>query len=173
MRETIDSLARMLDPTRDRLDEQRLDHVHLFHLFGDPLLRLPTPLEVKLETPETARPNTTIMVRGVLPDSERTVIGNRRAVVELAVPKERNTVTVPGNRTFSLTEESVKEFNTLYAQANRRVVSRVIVDVTHQEFIAELPIPNLSRAETGSYDLRVYYETPDAFGLGSRAIHVK
>jgi len=173
VREMVDSLAKMLDPTRERLEEQRLDHVHLFHLFGDPLLRLPMPIPVKLDAPETAKPETTITVHGILPNSEKPSPGKRRAVVELAVPKSRNTVSAPKNRTFSLTEESVREFNTLYARANRRVVSRVIVDVSQREFSAELPIPNLPRAEKGEYDLRVYYETPDSFGLGSRTILIK
>ena len=173
VREMIDALAKMLDPTRDRLAEQRMDHVHLFQLFGDPLLRLPTPLTVRLDAPETAKPNTTISVHGVLPDSEAKAAGPRRAVVEIAVPKSRNTAASPKNRKFSPTQESASEFNTLYVQANRRVVSRAIADVSGREFSVEIPVPNLSNAEKGDYDLRVYYETPDSFGLGSRKIVVK
>jgi len=178
VRDMVDSLAKMLDPTRGRLEEQRLDHVHLFHLFGDPLLRLPTPLGVKLDAPETAKPNTTIAIHGLLPavtvpDGEKWASGQCRAVVELAVPKSRNTVFAPKNRVFSLTAESVREFNALYAQANQRVISRVIVNVSQQEFYAQLPIPNLLKTQKGDFDLRVYYETPDSFGLGSRTITVR
>ena len=143
VREMVESLAKVLDPTRDRLEEQRRDHIHLFHLFGDPLLRLPMPLEAKLEAPETARPNTAVTVRCILPDSEKTATGKRRAIVEIALPKSRNTASTPKNRVFSLTEESVREFNTLYAQANRRVISQVLVEVSQQEFSVEIPIPNL------------------------------
>ncbi len=173
VREMVDSLAKMLDPTGNRLEEQRRDHVHLFQLFGDPLLRLPTPLPVRLDAPETAKPDSTVTVHGLLPDSEKDATGKRRAVVELAVPKSRNVVSMPKKRAFHLTEESVQEFNTLYAKANQRVVSRVIADVSDREFSVELPIPNRSRAEKGEYDLRVYYETPGSYGLGSRTITVK
>ena len=179
IREVVDSLAKMLDPTANRLEEQRFDHVHLFQLFGDPLLRLPTPITILLDAPETAKANTTINVRGVLPDTGKSDDGKmvrekRRVVVELAVPKARNTVFSPKNRTFDLTEESVQEFNTLYAEANRRVVSRVIIDVPEgRTFSAELPIPGFSRNEKGDYDLRVYYETANSYGLGSRTISVK
>ena len=174
VREVVDSLAKMLDPTANRLEEQRFDHVHLFQLFGDPLLRLPTPITVPLDVPETAKSNTTITVRGILPDDEKTANEKRRVVVELVVPKARNTVSTPKNRTFDLTEESVREFNTLYVEANQRVVSRIIVDVpTGNRFSAELPIPDFSRNEKGNYDIRVYYETANSYGLGSRTISVR
>ncbi len=47
---------------------QRLEHLEMFVLLGDPALRLPVlPVDIKLSTPDTATASKTITVKGNLP----------------------------------------------------------------------------------------------------------
>ncbi|MGC3966241.1 MAG: C25 family cysteine peptidase [Pirellulales bacterium] len=52
----LDALAKTLMPEADDLDAQRREHLHLFNLLGDPLLRMPRPESVTLEAPREVAP---------------------------------------------------------------------------------------------------------------------
>ena len=58
----IQSLGQAFSPEPDLLTAERGEHVHLMHLLGDPLLRLPRPAELKIESPEMTPPGSTINV---------------------------------------------------------------------------------------------------------------
>ena len=169
VREIVDSTASMFDPTRDKLDRQRLDHLYLFQLFGDPLLRIPQPLKIVVESPDKMKIGSTVDISGTIPRSS----GERKtekAFVDIAVPKSRNTVAHPKRLTFELTDETIDEYNSMYEKANHRMVYRTNAVINKDRFDCRFQVPKLPK---GEYDLRVYYESDDRLGLGAKTITIQ
>src|SRR5690606_8617528 len=50
-RALLDALAKAISPDPELLDEERREHLLLFNLLGDPLLRMPRPKPVQIELP--------------------------------------------------------------------------------------------------------------------------
>ena len=173
VQEIVDSMAAMFDPTRNKLDRQRLDHLYLFQLFGDPLLQIPRPLKIAIDSPDKMLRESTVDISGTIPrysGGQKSTAFQERAFVEIAVPKSRNTVAYPKRQVFELTDETVKEYNEMYEKSNRRTLLRADAKIVGNRFDCRLSIPKLPK---GEYDLRVYYESNDRFGLGAKTITVQ
>ena len=76
-RRLVDMLATAVSPAADMLPEERLEHVHLYNLLGDPLLKLHHPGEVVLDVPSGVTPGEQFTVRGSAPHSGDLVISVR------------------------------------------------------------------------------------------------
>ncbi|HEV7278900.1 MAG TPA: C25 family cysteine peptidase [Pirellulaceae bacterium] len=61
-RKLMDTLARAMSPHREELQAELDEHQALFHLLGDPLLRLPRQESLKLAAPAEAAPGETIEI---------------------------------------------------------------------------------------------------------------
>lgn len=165
----LDSIAKLMDPTKDRLDDQRRDHLHMFHLFGDPLLHLPKPLVLSFECPNTAKIGSTLSIRGSLPQSlTRT---DSHLFAELVIPVARNVVSTPNRATYDGSAEMNTEYNELYQRANQRVLARVELPIKDGQFSGELPLPTGIAPE--EYHLRLFYESPQQIGLGVKPIVIQ
>ncbi len=168
VREMVDSIAKMLDPKAERLEEQRIDHVHLFNLFGDPLLQVPKPIPLEFEAPGEAVSESIITVRGKIhpdPAAETEI-----AIIELSIPKARNVAVFPKRKTFEMTEATFAEFDRTYQAANQRTVVRIGAEIEEGTFSGQLPIP---KNALGDYDIRVYLDSESRFALGARPISIK
>lgn len=66
-RKMIDMLAHALTPSAEMLPPERLEHVHLYNLLGDPTLRLRHPELISLKAPRGVTPGETFSVDGVAP----------------------------------------------------------------------------------------------------------
>lgn len=62
--EKIDALAKVFDPNPKQLDDQLEDHIHLFNLFGDPLLKIRFPQQIQIAAPEIAYAAHSITISG-------------------------------------------------------------------------------------------------------------
>lgn len=62
-RQWIDNVAALLGTDAVSRQRERVEHAKLYHLFGDPMLRLRYPTTVQLEAPATASAGDTIQVR--------------------------------------------------------------------------------------------------------------
>ena len=71
-RKLLDAIAAGLSPTRESLRAEREEHAAMFHLLGDPLLRLRHPLTLPLraDVDQTA-PNAQLLIRGSAPCAGR------------------------------------------------------------------------------------------------------
>ena len=162
IRNMIDTMAWLSDPTSNRLNEQLIDHLHLFHLFGDPLLRLPLPKRLHFDSPQSIEAGGTLTVKGN--------IGQGGVIIaELASPRTRP-VAVPKERTpFKSTEEANAEFLKTYLAAN----NRSIIYVTHKPkegtFELELPVPD---DLDGEYVVRVFGANVEGVSVGSTKVTV-
>ncbi|NIP85183.1 MAG: hypothetical protein GTO03_06340, partial [Planctomycetales bacterium] len=110
-RAALDSLGRLFSGSREEMAGQRRDHLHLFNLVGDPLLRLYYPQPVRLEVPPTASPGETITVTGHTPLAGR-------ATLELVVRRDRLTFSPPPRKTYQPQEKFLADFDEVYRQAN-------------------------------------------------------
>ncbi len=162
IRGMIDTMAWLSDPTSSRLNEQLVDHAHLFHLFGDPLLRLPLPERLAVDVPKTVEAGGTLTVKG-------TIGQNGVVIAELVTPRIRP-AEVPKERTpFKSGEESNEEFMKTYLAANNRSI-RYITDKTEKgAFAVELPVPD---DLDGEYVVRVFGSDRGGVSLGSAMVTV-
>lgn len=64
-RALVDLLATALSPDKDKLGDERLEHLHLYNLLGDPTLRLRHPQELTLAAPRSVVAGEAIEIQGV------------------------------------------------------------------------------------------------------------
>lgn len=107
-RKMVDLLAAVVSPSAEMLPEERLEHVHLYNLLGDPLLLIRHPGEVVLEVPRGAAPGEPVVVRGIAP---------HHGVLSISVRH------LPGNAPVDPAASRVEQ----YEQANNGQVIRVQV----------------------------------------------
>jgi hypothetical protein len=50
-RQLLDAVAKVISPMPDQLEDERHEHLSLFNLLGDPLLRLPRSQSVRVQAP--------------------------------------------------------------------------------------------------------------------------
>jgi len=163
IRNMIDTMAWLSDPTSNRLNEQLIDHLHLFHLFGDPLLRLPLPGRLSFDSPQSVEAGGTLTVKGKLG-------AGGVVVAELAMPRTRPVI-VPKERTpFKSTPEANAELLKTYLAANNRSIIYVAHNMSKEEtFELELPVPD---DLVGEYVVRVFGANIEGVSVGSAKVIV-
>ncbi|MHC4937547.1 MAG: C25 family cysteine peptidase [Planctomycetota bacterium] len=128
---------------------ERIEHLYLYNLFGDPAMRLPHPAEAKVDA--------------VLGDAVRVAVASRTpGKYVLEILRERT----PRRR--MRTGDTDEEFLRAYHNANKWSVARVEGETKDGSITAELLKPKRS----GKYDVRVWIEGPQGVALGSQAIEV-
>lgn len=164
IRNSLDSLAKMLDPSSDRLTEQKSDHLHLFQLLGDPLLRVPLARGIEISAPKEAKAGEKLTF------SCRTPIRGGTVFAELAVPRTRQTVSSPHRPECVLDEMQRREIHNTYVKANTRsIVGRKSVTETG-EFEVSLDIPPEIK---GEHSIRIFVQGEHEHSLGSAKITVR
>lgn len=132
---------------------ERLEHLYLYNLFGDPSLRLPRPAEVAIECAAKARPSAELAVAG-------SVALEGEALVELVAER---TPLVPKRR-----GDTREDFEKTYANANAWTKASVRAPVKDGAFAAKLALPGSLRP--GAYHVRVYVEGKSGAAVGSRKV---
>jgi hypothetical protein len=160
-RATLDALAAAISPDPKQLAAERAEHVLLFNLLGDPLLRLryPRPVEIRAET---ATAGGRLRVVGATP-----VDGP--CLVELVSPRGTLTFTPPPRPQYPQGSAELAHFQEVYRRANDGRWSAAEALVRNGRFEAELAVP---RTAQGRCHLRVYVEGEDSFALGSAEIEI-
>jgi hypothetical protein len=159
-RMAMDALARLLSPTADELVAERAEHLDLFNLLGDPLLRLPYPQVVELQVETQATAGGKLLVRGKSPLAGR-------GVVELAVRRDRLSFRPPRRNT--LDEATLASFAEVYAKANEPRLHSAELDCAAGEFTTELMVPADAR---GPCQVRVFVEGAEACAAGGADVLV-
>lgn len=164
LREMLESIAKLLDPTAGRLGDQRLDHLHLFHLLGDPLLRIPSPEPLALECPDRVKAGEMLEIRG------RTSIRNAEVLFELAVPRIRATVPNPKRPECVLDETQRAEFASTYKKANDRVLALAKGACRNGEFTLRIKVPEKI---DGEHTVRVFVQGSDTHAIGAKTVEIR
>lgn len=164
-RESLTTLAGLLDPTADVLRVQLEEHAALFHLFGDPLLLLPSVRNLEIQCPNRAASGSRLRIEGTL--SDRDFPGTVR--LELFLPARRSSLNSPRRTELRFDPETRIKDNEEYRQANDRVVARSQAELRDGSFSAEIEIPAGLR---GEYVLRACAFKENRCYLGGRTIRV-
>jgi hypothetical protein len=157
---TLDWLAGTLGLHGD-LAGERAEHVLLFNLLGDPLLRVPHSREIKLDVPRRAAAGGVLEVSG-----ESTVAG--RGTVELVVRRDRLTFLPRARTTFELTDTAQREYEETYRRANDPRLQTVQFAVPAGKFTTTLRVPD---SASGACHVRMVVEG-DGVAFGSADVEV-
>jgi hypothetical protein len=162
-RKLLDSLARVIHPTKEDVDAERLEHLLLFNLIGDPLLRIPYPHAIHVNAPPRVTAGTSILVEGQSPIS-----GD--AVVELVCRPDRMRLRTGRRLRYDDSEEALARMSRVYEFANERRWNSRQVQVTGGRFHVRLPVPNEAQ---GPSHVRVMVQGQDEFALGASNIYIQ
>jgi hypothetical protein len=142
------------------LKQERLEHLQLFNLFGDPTMRLQNAQEVKISATERATAGQPITIQG-----ECSMAGT--ATVSLAKPLDR--VGEMPRDWYDGTESGRGQFDTTYQLVNRAAVASAQVEVKEGKFVASLPVPDDAE---GKYCIRVFVQGADGFAVGGSRVQI-
>jgi len=159
---TLDLLAKAIHPAADDLAAERAEHVLLFHLLGDPLLRLRHPEQVQLSVAEVVQPGGVLDVSGIAP-----VAGD--CTVELTVARDRFTFRPPSRREYDDSDGALAEYGDVYRRANDPRLAAVQVPVDAAPFRVRLKVPDDAR---GRCQIRVFVQGADEFAIGAVGVRI-
>ena len=162
-RKLMDSLAKTLSPTKEKLPVERREHTLMFNLLGDPLLRIQVPRRLVVSADESASAGETITIRGKSP-----IAG--RCVVELCCRRDRLTFDWSRRRNLAGGHEDLVAMNQTYAQANNQTWVRRNVDVRKGAFAVDIQLPVGAK---GPAHARVFVESGKDMALGSTDLYIR
>ena len=163
-RSLLDLLAKTLSPGPVDLAAERIEHVRMFNLIGDPLLRLRYPRPVQINVPASALGGTEIVASGTCP-----VDG--QATVELIVPHGRqHRAELPARHTGDRSRQALAAWQDTYRRANDPRLSTASCRVEKGRFATRLSIPS---GTEGTCRVRVFVTGTDDFALGATPLPVR
>jgi hypothetical protein len=161
-RQLLDGIAAALSPAADQLAEERLEHVALFNLLGDPLLRLPQPNGIELQTAETVRGGQVLKIAG-----RCELAGD--GWIELVCRRDRMRTGPTARRQFVPTHEFLQSFQDTYCQANDTVWIAQRFTSNGGDFELQLDVPPESN---GPCHVRAWVATAQHVALGAADVFV-
>lgn len=162
-RQMIEGMGKTFSPTPKLLSLEKLEHVQLIHLIGDPLLRIKRPEKIELETPMFSVAGEKLKIRGGAPAD-----GNLR--IELTYPRDRLRQRPPRRKEFDSSDASFNAYQETYEQAHNLICTAISVPVSKGEFEAELMVPLSAK---GRCLVRAMLNSGEVFALGSCPVDVK
>ena len=161
-RQLLDALAAAVSPAADQLAEERLEHVAMFNLLGDPLLRLPQPDSIQLQAADTVRGGQVLKVSG-----RCELVGD--GWVELVCRRDRTRGNLAARRQFEPTHPFLQSFQNTYQQANDPVWTARPFTSNGGEFELQLSVP---RDCSGPCHVRALVTTHENVALGAADVFV-
>jgi hypothetical protein len=159
-RAALDAIAAVVGPGTDQLEAERAEHLDLFNLLGDPLLRVAYPGKIAVTVEPVAKAGTKLAVSLTTPLAGR-------GVVELAVRRDRLTFTPPRRERFDAGQ--LAEYDEIYRLANEtRLVSRR-VELAAGSSATELEVPGEAR---GACHVRVFLVGPQGCAAGAGDVRI-
>lgn len=164
IRGALDAMASLIMPGTkpDLLRAERLEHVALFHILGDPLLRLrhPQPLEVdSADAAPSGRP-LEILIRS-------SIAGDAR--IDLLCRRDGNKSSVASRRRFDASDASLSAFQADYDRANDLCWRSWDREISKGHSTIILDVPNEA---WGACVVRVHVANETSDALGSREIRI-
>ena len=159
----IGSLGLAFSPEPGLLNDERGEHVHLMHLLGDPLLRLPRPMKLKLNSPPTAKRGDKITIKGQAPS-------DGSLLLDLSYRRNRFRHRPPRRTKYSNNDEALNEFQTVYERTQNLVCTVRKIEVQPGPFEFELTVPEDC---SGACFVRGMLVAKDDVFLGANEIEIK
>jgi hypothetical protein len=158
----IDSIASLLSPAGSDLAEERLEHVHLFNLLGDPLLGLAYPRQARVETSSSVKAGGLLKVSGTSP-----IDGT--ATIELVVRRDRLKFQPMPRPEYQASREAGDEYRRTYMAANDSRLVSVHSPVVGGQFETQIKVPADAR---GHCHVRVFVQGRGTFATGAADVRV-
>ncbi|MGI9519491.1 MAG: C25 family cysteine peptidase [Pirellulaceae bacterium] len=136
-RSKLKLLGETFSPSGEQLQTEAIEHVHLFHLLGDPLLRVARPASIQLAAEPTDEGDR-VVVTGSSPHAGQLLL-------ELVYCRDRFHERPPRRREFTNDPDVLTEYAEIYQKANCRTVSEQSVEVAAGPFRVELEVPEWAR----------------------------
>ncbi len=162
VRKTLDLLAAAISPQPRLLEAERVEHVMMFNLLGDPLLRMRHPKPLVLEPPASPVAGEFLVVSGTSP-----VAG--RCVLELIVAPGRLVKRPAPRVVFPRTDEQMNRLQEDFQRANNLCLASVAGDVPEGRFQMRLAVPEQSE---GRCFVRAFVQGPSDFAMGAAPVRV-
>lgn len=159
----VDQLAKTLSPDPELLDEEREEHIRLFHLIGDPLMRIRYPKPINLDVAEYGTAGDFIDVRG---QSDL----NGPCVVELVCRRDRLTFRPQARPKFEFDANWLSGLQETYFRANNTVWVTTDAKILNGQLAVKLKVPDNAR---GSAHVRVFSGQRQGFAMGSADIYLR
>ena len=148
-------------------DTQRLEHLEMFVLLGDPAIRLAgMPSDVQLDVPPGAAPGTSVRIGGRLP--QRLAGANVRVTIERPLTSSPMGIRRLPPKTAGTAWQQAVMAN--HERANRFVLVEKRVVASGREFQAILSLPQV--VPPGDMIVRVYASTLTAEAMGVATLRV-
>jgi hypothetical protein len=162
-RRLIEAVAAAVSPAPNELPLERTEHLLLFNLIGDPLLRLRQPRALELQAPQYAAAGGDVEVTVISPLAGK-------CTLELVCRRDRFTFTPPARPHFDPADGALAAYDEVYDRANDGRFAARQMDVLPGATRAVLPVPREAR---GSCHVRAYVEGNEDFALGSADVYVR
>jgi Peptidase family C25 len=159
----LDGVASLMSPHLEELEEERREHLHIFNLLGDPMLRLAHPEGVQLTASREAHPGETLRV-----DGHSAVAG--RGILELVCRRDCNKHQPPVRDRFDPTDKALAAFQPVYEQSLDRCWARWSLDLPAGDFATGVTVPENAR---GPCHLRLIVANHTAHALGATNLYVR
>jgi hypothetical protein len=132
-RQMIESMGQAFSPNPQWLPLERHEHLLMFHLLGDPLLRVPRPGTLDLQA-ELAEPRL-VEVTGNAPEPGR-------LIVEVCYQRDRLRFRHDRRKSFETDPKELAAFEETYRRSNDLVCVAEVVQVPAGDFRVELAVPS-------------------------------
>lgn len=163
-RQLIDALAAAVSPAANMLEEERREHLHLFNLLGDPLLRIHHPENARLELPEDVDAGQTVDISVDSPLAGK-------GTLELVCRRDRLRSDPPARSDFETASQAFEQFDATYRQANdRRWLQETLTWREPGVIRAQLIIPEDAH---GPCHLTLYVDGGQRHALGAANVFVR
>ncbi len=133
-RQMIEDLGQTFSPRADLLPLERHEHLLMFHLLGDPLLRVPRPAPMEMKAELGLDQLANIQVSGIAP-------ADGELVLDLAYKRDRLRFRPDRRKAFDSSRTELAKYDETYRKSNDLTCVTQTVKVTRGEFNAVLPVP--------------------------------
>ncbi len=163
-RKLLDQLAVLLNPQNEDLQQERMEHVALLHLLGDPTMQLKYPTRIELDLPSFAEPDSSFLIEGVCP------IEADEILVQLAYRRDQVPPQVRGRNEFRDTIEGRMEMDKTYALATAPIIHETRIPLEGGRFRCELKLPSENRAKLV---VRCYASNKNHWAAGAKQLTLR
>ncbi|MFN5769325.1 MAG: C25 family cysteine peptidase [Pirellulaceae bacterium] len=162
LRPMLEQFAQALSPEGHHLEDERVDHLALIHLLGDPTLRLSHPNPLRLECPTQIPNDSSLPVRLQLPSASKVTI-------ELALRRDKLPGNLPQPKQDSNLEEFFQGLGMRYEAAQQTCLLRQQGELAAGDHQLQIELPALPR---GKYLLRARAEHAGGWSLASQPLTI-
>jgi hypothetical protein len=162
-RPTLDVIASLVSPEGTTPADERAEHVLLFNLIGDPLLRVPHPAEARIEAPRFIAAGETLRIAG-------TCDVDGLCEVELVVRRDRLTFDAPTRDAYDESAASMARYAEFYRRANDPRLAFTSVHARDGKFSAEIDVPS---DVDGPCNVRVFVQGEQSAAIGASDLYIR